>query len=158
VVFPTPFRSIDARLNGLPYCNEFIAYLDLIELVKKQQAISERSQIISTYALCGFSNIGSIGIQIGGIDAIAPLRQGDLAKLGVRAMIAGLFGLFYDCLYCRDADLKILSFELRNLVRSAHPTVNVIKEKLKKTQNYLTCGKDLIIFEAGQWILAIGYY
>ena len=73
--------------------NEFIAYLDLMELVK-QKAISERSQIISIYALCGFSNIGSIGIQIGGIGAIAPQRQGDLAKLGVRAMIAGSVACF----------------------------------------------------------------
>ena len=73
--------------------NEFIAYLDLMELVK-QQAISERSQIISTYALCGFSNIGSIGIQIGGIGAMAPQRQGDLARLGVRAMIAGSLACF----------------------------------------------------------------
>ena len=72
---------------------EFIAYLDLMELVK-QQAISERSQIISTYALCGFSNIGSIGIQIGGIGAMAPQRQGDLARLGVRAMIAGSLACF----------------------------------------------------------------
>lgn len=73
--------------------NEFVAYLDLMELVK-QQAISERSQIISTYALCGFSNIGSIGIQIGGIGAMAPQRQGDLARLGVRAMIAGSLACF----------------------------------------------------------------
>lgn len=73
--------------------NEFIAYLDLMELVK-QQAISERSQIISTYALCGFSNIGSIGIQIGGIGAMAPQRQGDLARLSVRAMIAGSLACF----------------------------------------------------------------
>jgi len=73
--------------------NEFIAYLDLMELVK-QQAISERSQIISTYALCGFSNIGSIGIQIGGIGALAPSRQGDLARLSVRALIAGSLACF----------------------------------------------------------------
>jgi len=73
--------------------NEFIAYLDLMELVK-QQAISERSQIISTYALCGFSNIGAIGIQIGGIGALAPQRQGDLARLGVRALIAGSLACF----------------------------------------------------------------
>jgi CNT family concentrative nucleoside transporter len=73
--------------------NEFVAYLDLMELVK-QQAISERSQIISTYALCGFSNIGSIGIQIGGIGAMAPQRQGDLARLGLRAMIAGSLACF----------------------------------------------------------------
>ena len=73
--------------------NEFIAYLDLMELVK-QQAISERSQIISTYALCGFSNIASIGIQIGGIGALAPQRQGDLARLSVRALIAGSVACF----------------------------------------------------------------
>ena len=73
--------------------NEFVAYLDLMELVK-QQAISERSQIISTYALCGFSNIGSIGIQIGGIGALAPSRQGDLARLSVRALIAGSLACF----------------------------------------------------------------
>lgn len=73
--------------------NEFIAYLDLMELVK-QKAISERSQIISIYALCGFSNIGSIGIQIGGIGALAPQRQADLARLGLRAMIAGSVACF----------------------------------------------------------------
>ena len=72
---------------------EFIAYLDLMELVKPQ-AISERSQIISTYALCGFSNIGSIGIQIGGIGAMAPQRKGDLARLSVRALIAGSLACF----------------------------------------------------------------
>ena len=72
---------------------EFIAYLDLMELVK-HQAISERSQIISIYALCGFSNIGSIGIQIGGIGAMAPQRQGDLARLSVRALIAGSLACF----------------------------------------------------------------
>ncbi len=70
--------------------NEFIAYLDLKELLDGQEpAISERAKIIATYALCGFSNIGSIAIQIGGISAIAPERQKDLARLGVRAMIAG---------------------------------------------------------------------
>jgi concentrative nucleoside transporter, CNT family len=77
--------------------NEFIAYLDLMELVK-QQAISERSQIISIYALCGFSNIGSIGIQIGGIGAMAPLRQGDLARLGVRAMAGSLACFMTACI------------------------------------------------------------
>lgn len=73
--------------------NEFIAYLDLQTLIKNQ-TISPRSQIIATYALCGFSNLGTIGIQIGGISAIAPNRQSDLAKLGIRAMIAGLLACF----------------------------------------------------------------
>jgi CNT family concentrative nucleoside transporter len=73
--------------------NEFIAYLDLKALIEKG-AISERAEIISTYALCGFANIGSIGIQIGGIGGIAPERQKDLAQLGVRSMIAGSLANF----------------------------------------------------------------
>ena len=67
---------------------EFIAYVDLSELIANQQ-ISDRTAAISTYALCGFSNLGAIGIQLGGIGAIAPSRQSDLAQLGLRAMIGG---------------------------------------------------------------------
>jgi concentrative nucleoside transporter, CNT family len=75
--------------------NEFIAYLDLAEMVKGETPqISERAMILATYALCGFSNLGSIGIQIGGISAIAPQRQQDLAKLGMKAMIAGSLACF----------------------------------------------------------------
>jgi concentrative nucleoside transporter, CNT family len=73
--------------------NEFIAYLDLKSFIEKKE-ISERAQIIAVYALCGFSNIGSIGIQIGGIGAIAPERKGDAARLGIQAMIAGSFACF----------------------------------------------------------------
>ena len=58
------------------------------------QEISDRDAIIATYALCGFSNLGSIAIQIGGIGAIAPSRQADLAQLGLRAMIAGSLACF----------------------------------------------------------------
>nr|WP_283753841.1 NupC/NupG family nucleoside CNT transporter [Roseofilum acuticapitatum] len=67
---------------------EFIAYVDLSELIGNQQ-VSDRTAAIATYALCGFSNLGAIGIQLGGIGAIAPSRQSDLAKLGLRAMIGG---------------------------------------------------------------------
>ena len=78
--------------------NEFIAYLDLKELIEKSKAgtseFSERAIIIATYALCGFSNIGSIGIQIGGIGGIAPERQADLARLGVRALLGGSLACF----------------------------------------------------------------
>ena len=76
--------------------NEFIAYLDLKELIDGQEGpmISERAKILATYALCGFSNIGSIAVQIGGISAIAPSRKQDLAKLGVRAMITGSLACF----------------------------------------------------------------
>ncbi|MCE7864768.1 MAG: NupC/NupG family nucleoside CNT transporter [Bacteroidetes bacterium CHB5] len=67
--------------------NEFVAYLDLANL-KASGALSEKSVRIATYALCGFANFSSIAIQIGGIGGMAPQRQGDLSKLGVKAMIA----------------------------------------------------------------------
>jgi CNT family concentrative nucleoside transporter len=51
--------------------------------------IGERAIIISTYALCGFANFSSIGIQIGGISALAPHRRADLAKVGFKAMLGG---------------------------------------------------------------------
>ncbi|MDZ4843922.1 MAG: nucleoside transporter C-terminal domain-containing protein [Chitinophagales bacterium] len=68
--------------------NEFVAYGQLINYVK-EGVISERSMIIATYALCGFANFSSVGIQIGGISALAPSRKSDLAKLGLRAMFGG---------------------------------------------------------------------
>jgi len=87
--------------------NEFIAYLDLKVLMDNARkiasgevaagslpVISERAKVIATYALCGFSNIGSIAIQIGGIGGMAPHRQSDLARLGIRAMIAGSLACF----------------------------------------------------------------
>jgi len=73
--------------------NEFIAYGDLGRLIAAG-ALSERSITISTFALCGFANLGSIGIQIGGIGALAPERRDDLARLGFRAMIAGTLANF----------------------------------------------------------------
>ncbi|MBI4040722.1 MAG: NupC/NupG family nucleoside CNT transporter [Deltaproteobacteria bacterium] len=73
--------------------NEFVGYLNLVPLIK-EGVISERSQIIAIYALCGFSNLSSIAIQLGGIGPLAPERRGDLAKLGLRAMIAGSIACF----------------------------------------------------------------
>lgn len=67
--------------------NEFVAYLDLANM-KAAGVLSEKSIRISTYALCGFANFSSIAIQIGGIGGMAPSRQGDLSKLGLKAMIA----------------------------------------------------------------------
>jgi len=67
--------------------NEFVAYLDLANL-KAAGVLSEKSIRIATYALCGFANFSSIAIQIGGIGGMAPGRQGDLSRLGLRAMIA----------------------------------------------------------------------
>jgi CNT family concentrative nucleoside transporter len=68
--------------------NELVAYGQLGAYIN-DGAISERAVIISTYALCGFANFSSIGIQIGGISAIAPERKSDLAKIGLRAMFGG---------------------------------------------------------------------
>lgn len=67
---------------------ELVAYGDLQTLIQ-EGAISQRSAIISTYALCGFSNFASIGIQLGGIGAMAPDRKKDLAKLVTKAMFGG---------------------------------------------------------------------
>jgi CNT family concentrative nucleoside transporter len=66
--------------------NEVIAY---IALGAQKATLSPRSFTIATFALCGFANLGSIGMQIGGIGALVPERRNDLANLGVRAMLAG---------------------------------------------------------------------
>jgi len=66
--------------------NEFFAYIELTGA----SGISERTRTILTYALCGFSNFGAIGIQLGGIGPLAPNRKGDLAQLGFRAMLGGM--------------------------------------------------------------------
>jgi CNT family concentrative nucleoside transporter len=71
--------------------NEFVAYSQLGPL---KEALDPRSFTIATYALCGFANFSSIGIQIGGIGALAPNRRHDLARLGIRAMIAGTLANF----------------------------------------------------------------
>ena len=67
---------------------ELIAYSDLRDL-RLEQAISDRTAIIASYALCGFANFASIGIQLGGIGGIAPERRKDLAALALKAMLGG---------------------------------------------------------------------
>ena len=71
--------------------NEFVAYSQLGPL---KGTLDPKSFTIATYALCGFANFSSIGIQIGGIGALAPDRRHDLARLGMRAMLAGTFANF----------------------------------------------------------------
>ncbi|XP_063860890.1 solute carrier family 28 member 3-like isoform X2 [Scylla paramamosain] len=73
--------------------NEFVAYEKLSEMLKAGQ-LSVRAEVIATYALCGFSNISSIGINLGGFGAMAPNRKADLAKVVLRAMIAGSCACF----------------------------------------------------------------
>ena len=67
--------------------NEFVAYVKLTG--EYRGVISDRSYTLATYALTGFANFASIGIQLGGIGAMAPSRRGDLARLGSRALLAG---------------------------------------------------------------------
>ncbi len=73
--------------------NEFVAFGTLGSYIQSG-LLSERSIIIATYALCGFANFSSIGIQIGGISAIAPERKSDLAKVGLKAMFGGAIASF----------------------------------------------------------------
>ena len=68
--------------------NEFVAYLQLKDIMA-QGTMSPKTLAIVSFALCGFANFGSVGIQIGGISALEPSRRADLARLGFRALIAG---------------------------------------------------------------------
>jgi len=67
--------------------NEFIAYVDMAGL--PSDALSERSRIIMTYALCGFANFGSLGILVGGIAAMVPARREEVLALGLRSLVSG---------------------------------------------------------------------
>jgi CNT family concentrative nucleoside transporter len=67
--------------------NEFVAFVKLT--TEYRDVISDRSYVLATYALTGFANIASVGIQLGGIGGMAPNRRGDLASLGTRALLAG---------------------------------------------------------------------
>ena len=67
--------------------NEFIAYVDLSKLAP--EALSEKSRLIVTYALCGFANFGSAGIMIGGLTAMCPDRKQDIVDLGLRSVLSG---------------------------------------------------------------------
>ncbi|XP_073256992.1 solute carrier family 28 member 3-like isoform X4 [Porites lutea] len=93
--------DVVAELLGIKtFLNEFVAYAKLSEYIKNRQAenglrtISIRSEIIATYALCGFANFSSIGIQIGGMGPLAPSRRSDMARVAVRALVAGTVACF----------------------------------------------------------------
>lgn len=104
--------DVVAELLGTKtFLNEFIAYTQLAGFIKNRQAlnglrtISIRSEIIATYALCGFSNFSSIGIQIGGMGPLAPSRKEHMAAIALRTLAAGTIaclmtacvaGLLYD--------------------------------------------------------------
>jgi CNT family concentrative nucleoside transporter len=79
-------QAIGNLLGTRMALNEVVAY---IALGAEKATLAPRSFTIATFALCGFANLGSIGMQIGGIGALVPERRNDLARLGVRAMLAG---------------------------------------------------------------------
>ena len=86
-----PFEDIilsGQLLGEKTVANEFIAYDSLGDMINKDQ-LSEKSKIMATYFLCGFANFLSIGIQVGGISVLAPNKRKNLAKLGIKALIAG---------------------------------------------------------------------
>jgi len=85
--------QVGALLGLKTATNEFYAYTRLAEIMA-ESPLSERAMVITTYALCGFANFASIAIQIAGIGGIAPERKSDLARLGMRAMIAGTLACF----------------------------------------------------------------
>ncbi len=87
--------QVGALLGERVVLNEFLAYLHLSQ---QGGTLSPRTVEITTYALCGFANFGSIAIQIGGIGALIPERRADLAQLGLKSMFGGLLSCY--CTAC----------------------------------------------------------
>ncbi|MGW8269897.1 MAG: NupC/NupG family nucleoside CNT transporter [Burkholderiales bacterium] len=79
-------RAAGALLGVKTVLNELIAYVQL----SKSDALSERSRLLLTYALCGFANFGSLGIMIGGLTTMCPERRAEIVALGMRSIVAGL--------------------------------------------------------------------
>ncbi|MBN3293957.1 S28A3 protein, partial [Polypterus senegalus] len=88
------------------FFNEFLAYNKLAEMIKKRQAggpeysgeikqyLSAQSEVIATYALCGFANFGSLGVQIGALSSLAPKRRSDISSCALRSLISGTIACF----------------------------------------------------------------
>jgi CNT family concentrative nucleoside transporter len=87
-------EKVGSLLGQKTILNEFIAYKELAGIMKSTTPLSHRADIIATYALCGFANLGSIGIQLGGIGGMAPNRRHEIASLGLKSMIAGTLASF----------------------------------------------------------------
>jgi len=83
-------RKVGALLGVKTALNEFVAYLQMSDAMRANPAfLSPRDALIATYALCGFANFASVGIQIGGISTMAPTRRHDLSRIGLLAMAGG---------------------------------------------------------------------
>lgn len=81
-------QQVGALLGVKTVLNEFLAYADLGELIRTG-AIGARSALITSYALCGFANFGSLAILLGAIGSMAPTRRSDVARLGLRSILGG---------------------------------------------------------------------
>jgi len=87
-VAPSEAQAVGALLGVKTVFNEFLAYRDLGALIAQHQ-ISARAAVISSYALCGFANFGSLAILLGGVGAMVPERRAEIAQLGLKAILAG---------------------------------------------------------------------
>ncbi|XP_045168667.2 solute carrier family 28 member 3-like [Mercenaria mercenaria] len=109
------------------FLNEFVAYKELSKFMENRLActgelISMRSQVIATYALCGFSNLSSIGIQLGALGPMAPERRGDLATIVLRSLLGGIV----TCLITASiAGLLLVDEPLDLCISGANNTINM---------------------------------
>ena len=87
-IAPSEAASVGALLGVKTVLNEFLAYRDLAALIAAGE-ISPRAAVISSYALCGFANFGSLAILLGGVGAMVPERRPEIAQLGLKAILAG---------------------------------------------------------------------
>jgi CNT family concentrative nucleoside transporter len=85
--------AVGALLGVKTVLNEFLAYADLAALLQRG-ALSQRSAVIASYALCGFANFGSLAILLGGIGGLAPGRRAEVAQLGLRSILSGSLASF----------------------------------------------------------------
>jgi concentrative nucleoside transporter, CNT family len=88
-VEPADVSKVGSLLGAKLAINEHYAYLQMKSLLAQPGFMSPRSYQLAAFALTGFANFGSVGIQLGGIGAIAPNRRHDLARLGLRALFVG---------------------------------------------------------------------
>jgi CNT family concentrative nucleoside transporter len=78
-------RAAGALLGTKTIINELVAYLDLAKMTE----LSDRTRVLMTYALCGFANLGSLGIMIGGLGTMSPERRKEVVELGIKSIVAG---------------------------------------------------------------------
>jgi CNT family concentrative nucleoside transporter len=80
-------KTAGALMGTKTILNELIAFIDMAKL--PAEALSTKSRLIMVYALCGFANLGSLGIMIGGMGAMVPERRGEIISLGLKSIVAG---------------------------------------------------------------------